>query len=151
MISMSLMQSIELSMYAGVDLNGITGPSNHFYPHQRMPQTGPSDIGPLWFVFTSHRALCMTVLIAGGNWNNGLNAGLGAANANNALSNSNCNIGARPAYPSEVYSIIILGKDPASWQKTKTNDSRRTGKCAHGCGHPNVGSRSIYSRGAPSS
>lgn len=35
--------------------------------------------------------------LRGGNWNNGSNAGLGALNFNNARSNSNSNIGFRPA------------------------------------------------------
>lgn len=35
--------------------------------------------------------------LRGGNWNNGSNAGLGALNLNNARSNSNSNIGFRPA------------------------------------------------------
>lgn len=35
--------------------------------------------------------------IRGGNWNNGVNAGLGALNLNNSRSNSNSNIGFRPA------------------------------------------------------
>lgn len=33
------------------------------------------------------------VLIAGGNWNNGTNAGPGYLNGNNAFSNANNNIG----------------------------------------------------------
>ena len=37
-------------------------------------------------------------LIVGGNWNNGDKAGVGYANANNDLSNSNNNIGARLIY-----------------------------------------------------
>lgn len=37
------------------------------------------------------------VPIRGGNWNNGANDGLGALNLNNARSNSNVNIGFRPA------------------------------------------------------
>lgn len=37
------------------------------------------------------------VPIAGGNWNNGSNAGLSALNLNNSRSNSNSNIGFRPA------------------------------------------------------
>ena len=36
------------------------------------------------------------VPIRGGNWNNGLNAGVSAVNLNNPRSNSNTNIGARP-------------------------------------------------------
>ncbi|WP_206672951.1 hypothetical protein, partial [Parasutterella excrementihominis] len=35
--------------------------------------------------------------LRGGNWSNGSNAGLGALNLNNARSNSNSNIGFRPA------------------------------------------------------
>ncbi|MFW5988632.1 MAG: hypothetical protein ACOCPQ_00220 [Desulfosudaceae bacterium] len=35
----------------------------------------------------------------GGNWNNGSNAGLAALNLNNERSNSNSNIGVRPASP----------------------------------------------------
>jgi hypothetical protein len=35
--------------------------------------------------------------IRGGNWNNGSNAGLGALNLNNARTNTNSNIGFRPA------------------------------------------------------
>ena len=35
------------------------------------------------------------VLLVGGNWNNGGNAGLFYFNANNASSNSNSNVGAR--------------------------------------------------------
>jgi hypothetical protein len=120
--------------------------------HHSMGRTGPSEFGPLWFVcdYVNSNTGWRSIYV-GGNWDNTSNAGVANANANNSLDNSNSNIGARLAYPSEVYSIIILGKDPASWQKTKTNDSRRTGRCAHGCGHPNVGSRSICSRGAPSS
>ncbi|HDZ9162600.1 TPA: RNA-dependent DNA polymerase [Vibrio cholerae] len=38
--------------------------------------------------------------LRGGNWNNGANAGLGALNLNNARSNSNSNIGFRPALES---------------------------------------------------
>lgn len=34
--------------------------------------------------------------ISGGNWNNGANAGVFALNLNNARSNRNTNIGARP-------------------------------------------------------
>lgn len=37
------------------------------------------------------------VAIRGGNWNNGALAGLFAVNVNNLRSNSNTNIGARPA------------------------------------------------------
>jgi hypothetical protein len=40
------------------------------------------------------------VPIRGGNWNNGGNAGLGALNLNNRRSNSNNNVGFRPAFPS---------------------------------------------------
>jgi hypothetical protein len=36
---------------------------------------------------------------AGGNWNNTSNAGLGYRNANNERTNSNNNIGFRPALP----------------------------------------------------
>jgi hypothetical protein len=36
---------------------------------------------------------------AGGNWNNSSNAGLGYRNANNERTNSNNNIGFRPALP----------------------------------------------------
>lgn len=35
----------------------------------------------------------MFVLLAGGNWNNGANAGPGYLNGNNAFSNANNNIG----------------------------------------------------------
>lgn len=37
--------------------------------------------------------------IRGGNWNNGPLDGLGALNLNNTRSNSNTNIGFRPALP----------------------------------------------------
>jgi hypothetical protein len=39
------------------------------------------------------------VPLRGGNWNNGANAGLFYLNLNNARSNSNSNIGFRPASP----------------------------------------------------
>ncbi|RGE05699.1 hypothetical protein DW826_12365 [Clostridium sp. AM34-11AC] len=42
----------------------------------------------------------MRLPIAGGNWNNGANAGVFNLNLNNARSNSNSNIGFRSALPS---------------------------------------------------
>jgi len=43
--------------------------------------------------------------LRGGNWNNGADAGLGALNLNNARSNSNNNIGFRPAL---LYCQILM-------------------------------------------
>ena len=69
-----------------------------FYPTVDVDPAGPSDFGPLRFDDVPARVLC---LIVGGNWNNKLNAGVAAANANNAVSNSNDNVGARLAYTSQ--------------------------------------------------
>jgi hypothetical protein len=112
-----------------------------FISAQQMLSTGPSDFGPPWFVFVPVWPVVPTVLIAGGNWNNGLSAGLAAANANNALSNSNSNIGARLAYTSRIKaSNITLGKDPATWQKI-TKNNHPTGRRAYRYARPNVGTR----------
>jgi len=68
-------------------------------------------------------------LNVGGNWSNGSNAGVAYANANNDISNSNSNIGARLAISSEtVPSHITLGTNLASRQKKTTNDSRSVGR-----------------------
>jgi len=81
------------------------------------------------------------VLIVGGNWNNAANAGLSAWNSNNDLSNSNTNIGARLAYPSDRREIIniTLGKDPASWQKKTEQKETPAGRWASRYAQPNVG------------
>lgn len=95
---------------------------------------GPSENRALWV-----RA---RVLIVGGNWNNGANAGLSAWNSNNDLSNSNSNIGARLAYPSDRKEIIniTLGKDLAAWQKITEEQTRHpAGRRASGYARPNVG------------
>ncbi len=44
-------------------------------------------------VCVQHGGTLPLLLLAGGNWNNGLNAGPGCQNANNRVSNSNRNIG----------------------------------------------------------
>jgi hypothetical protein len=49
---------------------------------------------------------------AGGNWNNTSNAGLGYRNANNERTNSNNNIGFRPALPLSARSSFLTGDDP---------------------------------------
>lgn len=46
--------------------------------------------------------------IRGGNWNNGANSGVFALNFNNPRSNSNVNIGGRPALPFAGYEYIAL-------------------------------------------
>lgn len=56
-------------------------------------------------------------LIVGGNWNNGDIAGVGCANANNSLSNSNNNIGARLNYvrvPLRTKIIAVISTLPAN-------------------------------------
>lgn len=64
------------------------------------------------------------LLHVGGNWSNGSNAGVGYANGNNSLSNSNINIGARLANIS-YYSDCRL----ASWpNKTNNNPTRSLGE-----------------------
>ncbi len=44
--------------------------------------------------------MCSPSAIRGGNWNNGANTGVFNVNFNNPRSNSNWNIGGRPALPS---------------------------------------------------
>lgn len=46
------------------------------------------------------------VPIVGGNWNNGANSGVFALNLNNARSNVNTNIGARPDYDPSLTACI---------------------------------------------
>lgn len=54
-------------------------------------------------------------LNVGGNWNNGSNAGVGYANSNNTVSNSNNNIGARLTYvPSNLPLIEIINSTVTS-------------------------------------
>lgn len=100
--------------------------SVHHAPHGE----GPSGI----------RALrCpIRVLIVGGNWNNGAMAGLSYWNSNNDLSNSNDNIGARSAYPSDEVIYMTFGMDPASRRKIATT-TRPAGRRASGYARPNVG------------
>ena len=50
-------------------------------------------------VSRKHKEWIVCALIAGGNWNNGAEAGVFYANGNNARSNSNNNVGFRAAYP----------------------------------------------------
>lgn len=50
--------------------------------------------------------------IAGGNWNNGANAGVFYLNLNNTRTNSNSNIGFRSALPSLVRSAALMGVVP---------------------------------------
>lgn len=54
--------------------------------------------------------------LRGGNWNNGSNAGLGYLNLNNARSNSNSNIGFRPALDS-ASNTLPKGACPCNFQK----------------------------------
>ena len=118
------------------------GPGDGFYHSAilnnirdfRNPHSGPSEIGPDGQVRIDYRSnsgsRCLNV---GGNWGNGSNAGVAYANANNSLSNSNTNIGARLAYlPKAIDINLTLGKDPASRQKTAGNDSRSAGRWGKG-------------------
>lgn len=98
----------------------------------------PNGEGPSGIRVTAVRS---GVLNVGGNWNNAANAGLSAWNSNNDLSNSNTNIGARLAYPSDYKDItnITLGMDLASWQKTTRHTKTPASRWALGYAHPNVG------------
>ena len=102
-----------------------------FISAQRMLYAGPSEFR----AFGSS-----SVLIVGGNWNNGASDGLSAWNSNNDLSNSNTNIGARLAYPLRINKFnITLGQDRAPWQKITKNYNPPAGRRACGYGRPNVG------------
>ena len=75
----------------------------------------------------SHAAPCfgLHALNVGGNWNNGSNAGVGYANSNNTVSNSNNNIGARLTYvPSnlplrEIINSTVTSASPLGEIKDK--------------------------------
>lgn len=53
--------------------------------------------------------MLLRIPIAGGNWNNGANAGLFKLNLNNARSNANSNIGFRAASPGT--SVVYVLRD----------------------------------------
>ena len=76
--------------------------------------------------------------IRGGNWNNGSNAGVFALNLNNARSNSNTNIGFRPALGERQKSQphgaassapskgpVLLGQVPKEVNRPKRDSSHR--------------------------
>ena len=96
---------------------------------------GCPAVEPPWFaVVCPFPQVSDRLLIVGGNWNNGSNAGLSAFNVINDLSNSNANISARPDYSSEAVWTNIrnsAGHTLALAKKTQ-NDSCRASREGHG-------------------
>jgi len=62
----------------------------------------------------------MRLPIAGGNWNNGGNAGLAALNCNNERSNTNNNIGFRPALGATSEGATATAARPAHPSKGRS-------------------------------
>lgn len=63
--------------------------------------------------------------IAGGNWNNGSNAGVWALNLNNARANSNTNVGAR----ADFAHVLTVSMDTVEQRETSSGRARRN-RCA---------------------
>ena len=98
--------------------------------------TGPSDNGSLRFVRSCMSPVPVSrCFIVGGNWNDGAKAGVASANANNALSNANDNVGSRLTKTSE----ITLGTDLALRQNISTNHNPSIGRTV-----PKTGARLSY-------
>lgn len=80
------------------------------------------------------RELDMLCVISGGNWDNGSNAGVWAANLNNVRGNSNSNVGFRadslPGWPCAAYAVRQRGSDRRGWCR---NQLLRIPSVAHPC------------------
>ncbi len=61
---------------------------------------------------------CSHALLAGGNWNNGANAGARAVNVNNYPWNVNTNIGARCGCDLYVFRLVALRSNGTTYERT---------------------------------
>lgn len=77
--------------------------------------------------------IMVRALNVGGNWNNGSNAGVGYANSNNSVSNSNNNIGARLTYVPSILPLteIIYSTVTSASPLGETKDKPQVRLVAH--------------------
>lgn len=86
----------------------------------------------------------MLCVIAGGDWNNGSNAGLCALNLNNVRGNSNNNVGFRAdsspsKRPHAANAVRQRGSDRRGWCRNQTAASPSVADPRPGAGHAKTG------------